>query len=64
MYAAENGEKKACQEGQRDRQQRRQDPVKGELYKLKKCMAADPHGVQAVRGAGLGDHVLELHLES
>lgn len=64
MYAAENGEKKACQEGHRDRQQRRQDPVKGELYELKKSMAADPHGVQAVCGAGLGDHVLELDLES
>lgn len=64
MYAAEDGENKACQEGHRDREQRRQDPVKGKLYKLEKRMAADPHRVQAVHGAGLGDNVLKLHLES
>lgn len=64
MYAAEDGENQACQEGHRDRQQSRQDPVKGELYELKKRVAADPHRVQAVHGTGFCDHVLKLDLES
>lgn len=64
MYAAEGGENKSCNEGHRDREQRRQDPVKGELHELEKRMAADPHRVQAVYGAGFGDHVLKVYLKS
>lgn len=64
MYAAEDGENKASQKSHRDGEQGGQDAVKGELYELEKRMAADPHRVQAVHGAGFGDHVLKIHLES
>lgn len=64
MYAAQDSESEACYEGHWDRQQRRQDPVKDKLYELKKSMAADPHRVQAVSGAGFSDHVLEVDLPS
>lgn len=64
MYAAQDGEDKAGYEGHRDRQQRRQDPVKNKLYKLEKRMAADPHRVQAVHRAGFADHVLKVDLQS
>lgn len=63
MYAAEDGENKACQEGHRDCEERRQDPVKGKLYELEKRVAADPHRVQAVHRAGFGNHVLKLYLQ-
>lgn len=63
MYAAEDGENQAGQQGHGDREQRRQDPVKHELYELKKSMAADPHRVQAVHRAGFGDHFLKVYLE-
>lgn len=63
MYTAEDGENKACHEGHRDREQRRQDSVKDELYELEKSMAANPHRIEAVYGAGFADHILKVHLE-
>lgn len=60
--AAEQPEQQPQDEGQRDGQQRAEQPVEEELDQLKGGMAADPHPVEAVRGDGLGDDVLEADL--
>lgn len=60
--AAEQPEQHPQDEGQRDGQQRAEQPVEEELDQLKGGMAADPHPVEAVRGVGLGDDVLEADL--
>lgn len=63
MDAAEQPEQQPQDEGQRDGQQRAEQPVEEELDQLKGGMAADPHPVEAVRGLGLGDDVVEADLE-
>lgn len=62
MDAAERAEPQAQQEGRGHGQQRAQQPVEEELDQLEGGVAADPHAVEAVRGARLRDDVLEPHL--
>lgn len=60
--AAEGREHQPQGERQGHGQQGGQQPVEDEPEQLEGCVAADPHSVEAVRGAGLREDVFKIDL--
>lgn len=64
VYEGQDGEEDAPHHRQRDAHQRRQQPVAPVLGDSEGGEAGLPHAVKAVGAGRLGDHVLELDLET
>lgn len=62
VQTAERGKENPRGEGQGDSQEHCQELVNHVFADFEEGMAADPHLVKGVRGLGLRDHILEVHL--
>lgn len=63
MNEGQDGEEDAPHQGERDANQRRQQPVAPVLGYCEGGEAGFPNAVEAVGAGGLGDHIFKVHLE-